>query len=110
MGRDPEPHHLLYSTVEEILPELESGGIKDLVQVIQERFTSSLVSHGDNLYKARHLHDNDPELYTMLFSYSTPVSGLNPIPSRKHSQTPSKIPSVRELHHQSNCSWSLQPL
>lgn len=34
---------------------MESGGIKDLVQVIRGRFTSSLVSDDDTLYRARTL-------------------------------------------------------
>lgn len=80
MGRDSEPHHLLCSTAEEILPELESAGIKDLVRVIRGRFTSSLVSHGDIPIKPEHLNDTDPELHVMLFLYSLPVTGLNPIP------------------------------
>lgn len=78
VGRDPEPHHLLCSTAEEILPELESGGIKDLVRMIRGRFTSSLVNHGDTSIKPEHVHSTDPELH-MLFYYSPPVTGLNPI-------------------------------
>ncbi|CAO2598158.1 Serine/threonine kinase-like domain-containing protein STKLD1 [Lemmus lemmus] len=62
----------------EILPELESGGIKDLVRIIRERFTSSLVNHGDTSIEPEHLHGTDPELHMMLF-YSLPVMGLNPI-------------------------------
>lgn len=50
---------------EEILPELESGGIKDLVRVIRGRFTSSLVSHGDTSIKPEHLHGTDPELHVI---------------------------------------------
>ncbi|XP_075841649.1 serine/threonine kinase-like domain-containing protein STKLD1 isoform X3 [Microtus pennsylvanicus] len=39
---------------EEILPELESGGIKDLVQIIRGRFTSSLelISYADTVLQA----------------------------------------------------------
>lgn len=55
VGRDPEPPHLLRSPAEEILPEMMSGGIKDLVQVIRGRFTSSLVSNDDTFYQARTL-------------------------------------------------------
>lgn len=86
VGRDPEPHHHLCSTAEEILPELESGGIKDLVQMIRGRFTSSLVSHGDTSIKPEHLHGTtDPELHMMLFYYSLPVMGLNLISRGKGS-------------------------
>lgn len=83
VGRDPEPHHLLCSTAE-ILPELESGGIKDLVRMIRGRFTSSLVNHGDTSIKPEHLHGTDPELHMMLF-YSLPVMGLNLISRGKGS-------------------------
>lgn len=58
VGRDPEPHHILCSPAEEILPEMESGGIKDLVRVIRGRFTSSLVSNDDTFIKP-HLHCTD---------------------------------------------------
>lgn len=85
VGRDPESHHLLCSTAEEILPELESGGIKDLVRIIRGRFTSSLVNHGDTSIKLEHLCGTDPELHMMLFYYSLPVMGLNPISREKGS-------------------------
>eukprot|EP00073_Rattus_norvegicus_P045164 XP_017447312.1 PREDICTED: serine/threonine kinase-like domain-containing protein STKLD1 isoform X2 [Rattus norvegicus] len=54
VGKDPEPPHLLRSPAEEILPEMMSGGIKDLVQVIRGRFTSSLelISYADEILQA----------------------------------------------------------